>query len=171
MVASLSARVMAGESPQAPPSCAVMRPYRNLTASPRTRTDQARRATSGGRLRAGPPGQPHRPLPAPDDLHCPGEASVSPPLVFCPQPVIGKPGSEVSETWACFDSPPEVSAARAQPALSGPFVGDDRRRTGYKQEQDKKQERAGSTPLSLSPSPLVRLGAQNEQKCAEVTSP
>ena len=50
--ASLSARVMVGESPQAPPSCAVMRRYRNLTASPRTRTDQARRATSGGRLRA-----------------------------------------------------------------------------------------------------------------------
>ena len=88
-----------------------------------------------------------------------------PPLVFGPQPVIGKPGSEVSETWSCFDSPPEVSAARAQPALSGPFVGDVWRRTGYKQEQEHKQE---EPPLSL---PLVRLGAQNEQKCAEVTSP
>ena len=54
---------------------------------------------------------------------------VYPPLVF-PTASYGQAGSGVSETWACFDSPPEVSAARA--------IGAFRRRrsfgTGYKQE-------------------------------------
>ena len=85
----------------------------------------------------------HRPLPAPDDLHCPGEASV-PPLVF-PTSSYGQAGSGVSETWACFDSPPEVSAARAQPALSGPFVGDDLQARA----QARARARAGQRPHYL----------------------